>query len=379
MDPHYLSLRDRLMEDFWRRQPAELGAKLPTERELALRYRVSRPTIGKAIAALAAEGWVTKRQGSGIYISALVGSGKATKRGRKPRIGYVATSLRPILSHHVCQGIEQAATQAGRAVEIASTDWDYATERQKIAELRDHGVEGVVLYPTTRRGAEEDYLAAEFRDFPIVVVDLYQPSMRRPHFVFDNHEAGRGLTRWLLAQGRRDIAFLKFGEGVAYRSVDDRLAGHRRALADAALPEIDGRVIPFTGTGPLSPDHVEAMERFLALRPRPTALITPYDPYAHASIVWLRERGLRVPEDVVVAGFDNLQDEPWRERFPTTQPDFVRMGERAAEMLFERIGQRPTDSSGIVLPCPLWLPSGKGWAVSPAAVDSHRGLTKRQK
>ena len=214
----------------------------------------------------------------------------------------------------------------------------------------------MVLDPTTLREKEDaEYLAREFRDFPIVVVDLYQPSMRRPHLIFDNEEAGYQMTRRLFEQGHRQFAFLKFSDAIPYRSVDDRLLGHQRALEDLGLTFQRERVIAFEGKGTMTKEHIEALERVLALSPRPTALITPQDPYAEASIAWLRDQG--ISEEMVVAGFDNLQHRPWGEPNPTTCPDFVRMGQRAAEMLLDRsVGQGKLETE-IVLPCPLSIPA----------------------
>jgi len=360
MKPRYQHLRDNLLKDFLSQPGVRIGTKLPTERELEMRYGVSRPTISKAIAALTAEGWVTKRQGSGIYIAAIEKSSDQMKDRQKPQIGYVTTSLRPVLSHRVFEGIEFVTGRSGYAVEAASTGWDVGVERQKIAGMREHGVQGVVLYPTPDRPAGKDYLAQEFQDFPIVVVDLFQPEMKRPHFLFDNYQAGREITGHLIAQGHRNIAFLKYA--TRYRSVDERLAGYRRALEDAGLPFLPERVLAFDGRGPMTKGHIGALERMLAMDPRPTALLTPYDAYAEASIGYLRSRGLSVPDEMAVAGFDDLHDEKWGEPFPTTQPDFMRMGERAAELLLERIASRSFEPTEVVMPCPVVFAEKKNFA-----------------
>jgi len=371
MKPRYQYLRDNLLKDFLSQPGVRVGEKLPTERELEMRYGVSRPTISKAIAALAAEGWVTKRQGSGIYIAAIEKCSDQEKDRQKPQIGYVTPSLRPVLSHRVFEGIEFVTGRSGYAVEAASTGWDAEIERQKIASMREHGVQGVVLYPTPYRPAGKEYLAQEFQDFPIVVVDLYQPAMKRPHFLFDNFQAGREITAHLLAQGPRDIAFLKYA--TTYRSVDERLAGYRRALEDAGMPFLPERVLAFDGKGPMTEGHIEALERMLALNPRPTALITPYDPYAEASIEYLRSSGLSVPDEMVVAGFDDLHDEKWGESFPTTRPDFMRMGERAAELLIERIASRSFEPTEVVMPCPVVFAERKTFA---SAAENWQASTK---
>jgi len=342
-----------MLREFWSGNNVQVGSKLPTEHELVARYKVSRPTISKAIASLAAEGWVTKRQGSGIYVAAVSKPSVAMSNRQQPRIGYVTMSMQPVLSHRIFEGIEQVARQQNHVVEVASTNWVYESERREIAAMRERGVHGVVLYAMPRRPETDEYLAKEFRDFPIVVVDLYQTAMKRPHFIFDNYEAGREMTQSLLDQGRRKIAFLKFSDALSSRSVDDRLLGYRRALEDAGEPFVTERIIAFDGNAPLSKGHREALEKFVELKPRPTALITPSDPYAYATIAYLRQQGVAVPADVLVVGFDNLRDEPWWERFPTTQPDFVRMGERATEMLLERIASRNFEPTEVVLPCPL--------------------------
>ena len=360
MKARYQLLRDRLLQDFWSRDDIRVGFKLPTERDLGERYKVSRPTVAKAIAALAAEGWVTKRQGSRIYVAAISKPTTGESGQQRPRIGYIAASLRNIICHRLFEGIEHVAQMRGYGVEVANTNWDCQAERRHVECMREHGVHGVVLYPGPYRCGEREYLAHEFRDFPIVVVDLYQPSMKRPHFLFDNFAAGREMTRYLLRQGRREIAFLKTGSAVAYRSVDDRVAGYRRALQDEEVPDVEERVILSEVKALLNKEHCAALDRFLALKPRPTALITPEDSCAEASIEYLRARGVAVPEEVLVVGFDNLRDKTWGERFPTTQPDFVRMGERATEMLLERIASRNSEASEVVLPCPLLVPGSDG-------------------
>ena len=352
----YQGLRDRLLHDLWSGDDVRIGLKLPTERALEKRYKVSRTVVRESLATLAADGWIRKVQGSGIYIAALTTPLK-TEHSRQPlRIGCVVQNLRSTIAHRVVEGVEALAMENNCRLEIASSNWDYSKEKKQIQKMRDDGVAGVVLYPTTFRSEQKEYLACEFRDFPIVVVDLYQNAMKRPHLLFDNCNAGREMTQYLLNQGRRNIAFLKYDNVIQYRSVDDRIKGYCRALKDAGLTFNHDLIIPFDGKGPTTAEHIAALEKILAMNPRPDALITPYDPYAEASIDYLRAHNVSVPDDMIVAGFDNLQDRPWADHFPTTRPDFMNMGERAAEMLLERIESRNTVATGVILPCPLAIP-----------------------
>ncbi len=357
-----------------------VGEKLPTTRELAARYRVSCPTVGKAVGLLAAEGWLTKRQGSGIYVAALTKPLRTETQKAQRRIGYIAASLRPVLTHRVFEGVEHVARTRECLLEVVCTGGKIKEERRQVGMLRERGVQGIVLYPPPRTH-EPEYLGREFRDFPVVVVDLYQPSMKRPHLIFDNWSAGREITRYLLDQGRREIAFIKFDETTLHRSVDDRLAGCLRALEDAGEPPMAERVISFDASFESRRADLElydrALDRFLALHPRPTALIVPEDEHAHVAMAYLRDHGVKVPQEVLVTGFDNVQRRSWGEKFPTTEPDFVNMGERAAEMLLDRITSRNLETGEVILPCPLWLPPTEAMeseAVRPALAADHKAL-----
>ena len=206
----YQGLRDSLLHDLWSGDDVRIGLRLPTERALEKRYKVSRTVVRESLATLAADGWIRKVQGSGIYIAALTTPTK-TEHSRQPlRIGCVVQNLRSTIAHRVVEGVEALAMENNCRLEIASSNWDYSKEKKQIQKMRDDGVAGVVLYPTTFRSEQKEYLACEFRDFPIVVVDLYQDGMKRPHLLFDNCTAGREMTQYLLNQGRRNIAFMKY-------------------------------------------------------------------------------------------------------------------------------------------------------------------------
>jgi DNA-binding LacI/PurR family transcriptional regulator len=372
-------LRDLIVTDYLASGAVGIGQKLPSTKEISVRYGVSGPTVSKAFSFLVADGWVVARRGYGVSVVALPSADARHYAQPDRRIGCIVPGLDRVLAHRVFEGVERVARRQGCIVEVAATEWDMAEERRQVAGMRVRGVQGIVLYPTTLRSQAPEYLAAEFTDYPIVAVDLYEPSMRRPHLIFDNVQAGRDMIRYLLEQDRHEIAFLKFQDDIPYRSVDDRLLGYRRALADAGEPFDPTRVVSFVGSGPWTADFHAAMERVLSLKPRPTAIVMPYDPYAEAGIAWLRRKGLRVPEDVVAAGFDNLQHEPWAERFPTTQPDFVNLGERATETLLDCIRTRDMTPTGLILPCPLLLPDPlpaiESWA-STAGLEEESERTE---
>lgn len=359
-------LRDMILTDFFENATPLVGSKLPATKDLAARYETSCPTVTKALRLLAEQGWVHARRGSGVYVAATPRRNGGHRLHPEKRIGCVVPGLRATLPHRVIEGVEAVARREGYVVEVAVGGWDSDTQRGTLSPMRDRGVQGVVLYPGVQSPSVPSYLATELLDFPIVVVDLYQPAMKRPHVIFDNVQAGKEMTRYLLGVGRREIAFMKFPDTMVHRALDDRLLGYRRALAEAKAQEY---IVSYVHDEQWLRNYREVVERMLVSKPRPTAMIATDDRRAAAAIAWLRHKGVRVPEDIMVAGFDDLQREPWNERFPTTQPDFVRMGERATEILMERIKSRATDATGLILPCPLVLPATLGVAEG-AGVDA---------
>ena len=133
-------LRDRIVRDYLADGALKPGERLPSTRQIAVHYGVSTPTLCKAIALLAAEGWVTVRQGSGIYAA----SAERARRNRsQPRIGCVVPSLEPLLTHRIFEGVERVARRRGHIVEVASSNWGWREERRHIAAMRERGVKGV--------------------------------------------------------------------------------------------------------------------------------------------------------------------------------------------------------------------------------------------
>ncbi|WP_030748431.1 LacI family DNA-binding transcriptional regulator [Streptomyces sp. NRRL F-5135] len=123
---------------------------------------------------------------------------------------------------------------------------------------------------------------------------------------FDNRGGARRLTEHLLALGHRRIGYVA---GPAERTTTrHRLEGHREALAAAGVPEArDAQGRPLTVHGPYTRDAgYTATLELLSRAPELTAVVAANDTVALGACAAVRERGLRIPADVSVAGFDDL-------------------------------------------------------------------------
>ena len=339
-----------------------LGERLPSTRQLAKKYQTSVATVSKVIEILAAEGRVSKRTGGGAYVN------DTNQLPDRPRIGFVVHSLADAIGPKVMQGVEYIAKNNNFVLEVADSNFNIEDERQHIKSMAERGIDGIVLYPVVNLSQKPTYLKKEFRNIPILVVDMYSPEMDRPHIIFDNYTAGREMVSYFVSLGKKRISFLIPDKLKSYLSVKQRFNGYMRSLSEHKL-EYDKNLCPSfqlgLSTATINVDSlIEAVHELMSLEQRPDAILTPDD---FAALHVINELKLNFPSDtdeIDVAGFDNdffatriamLASHGRLKVWKTTNPDFVRMGERAAEMLVDIINQNSTSSSKeIVLPCPLY-------------------------
>jgi LacI family transcriptional regulator len=195
----------------------------------------------------------------------------------------------------ILRGIEDAAGETGRAVILCNTDRRPDKLRSYLRTLLERRVDGLIVAGGAIRRAD----LAHLRGAPPVVVvgrhDVPFPSVR-----VDNVRAAMAATRHLIDLGHRRIACLA-GPPASSTAVD-RLAGYRRALLSSGLAVRPDDVV----TAEFSLDGGRrGAERLYARDDPPTAVVAGSDQMAIGVLRALHERGLRVPDDVSVVGFDD--------------------------------------------------------------------------
>jgi LacI family transcriptional regulator len=152
--------------------------------------------------------------------------------------------------------------------------------------------------------------------------------------IVDNASAARAAVGYLIDRGHTRIGMVAGIVGTPPR--EGRVEGYRQALADHHIPldEILIRAGDFTEAG-----GYEGMQELLKLSPRPTVVFAANDLMAMGALVALREAGIRVPDQMAIVGFDDIPAARLVHPPLTTVAQFPeRLGKRAAEMLFERLG-----------------------------------------
>lgn len=226
--------------------------------------------------------------------------------------------------------------------------FDIESMEQRDTFLRDiphhRLVDGLLIISLT----PSDQDVSHFYDagLPAVLVDAHHPDL--PQITVDNVRGGYAATKHLLELGHRKIGFISdyLTTHFNHTPVQDRLKGYKQALAEANIlfrPE-------YYVQGEHGRLPARAMtHQLLDLANPPTAIFAYSDTQAIGSIEAARERGLIIPDDLSIIGFDNIEAAEYL-NITTIRQALHESGVRGSEMLLQIIAKRPFAPIEIVLP-----------------------------
>jgi LacI family transcriptional regulator len=209
-----------------------------------------------------------------------------------------ADSSNPFFAE-VIRGIEEAARSASYHILLVNTEEDPLREREAIEVLVGRQVDGLLLMPVCGAKSNVEYLKK--LTIPLILVGRWLPGLEEHAILSDEYEMAREVTRLFIANGHRDILHLSGPEAVS--STPDRIRGYRDALEAAGIP-FRGELV--VGTGGHIEDGHSAINSALRREGRFSAVFAFNDLVAIGALRALKEAGLRVPRDVEVMGFDDL-------------------------------------------------------------------------
>lgn len=257
-------------------------------------------------------------------------------------IGCIVPDVRNIVYVNIYSGAAAEARRHGYHMLLSPLTSELPNWEEHFNFLTQRGVDGVLI--ATAR-IQDPALGPLEQMVPYVLVNR-RTAGSEPYVVSSDETGGRLVTQHLIELGHRNIAFVRGDLGVS--TTEGRLAGYRSALDSAGIP-VNYRLI--VGD---SYDTVRTAQtiRLLLNTGEPfTAVVVSDDMMAIAVCHALEERGLRVPDDISVTGYNNLPIASLMSPTLTTvDNDLERMGKQAVELLIRRLDERKLCKSTTLVP-----------------------------
>jgi len=273
---------------------------------------------------------------------------QSLRKQRTNKIGLVVNYPIGFIGEYLSRlmvGAALGAEKQGYHVVLYSPVDDQFGQLTRICRARE--VDGLLLLWGTLTPENTTFMADE--KMPFVVVARRVDDYEVPFVVADNKGGALELTRHLLSLGHHRIGFTSWG---TERTTNlDRLAGYKQALAEENLPLDDDLIVSITRE---PENRYAAMNKLLDLPEPPTAVFAFHDHVAIQALQAATDRGMQVPEDIAIAGFDGMYSSLITSPPLTTVKHPVReIGQRAVEILLKHISDPSLPPQQVILPTEL--------------------------
>lgn len=267
--------------------------------------------------------------------------------GHSRVVGLLVPDLGTGYIGEIIRGVDEALAAAQYDLMLYTTHRRKTKESAYVTSLTQGMTDGLLL--VLPRDPEEYLVSLRKRHFPYVLVDHQGIGDVESAVGATNWQGGYDATRYLLELGHYRIGFITGTMDLGCSR--DRLAGYRAALNECHVP-IDAALIREGDFN--QPTGYQAARDLFDLPDPPTAIFASNDVMAFGVMEAVRDRGLRIPEDVSIVGFDNIpQAEHVRPQLSTIEQPLADMGREATRRLLELIDNPDLPLTRIELPTKL--------------------------
>lgn len=335
----YKDLCEKISEKFYKN-----GELLPTEKELANSYNVSRITIQKAMQILSSNGLIERVPGKGTFLKT---SNSPLRTQQNKFISAIIPKSTPETITLV-YSLQKYAASLGYNLTIHFIEKDGTDVVNTCEKAIKDGSSGIVILPADSE-KDKEYFRNLQKKIPMVTVDKAINHVVANSVFSDNFTGTYELTEFLINNNHKKIAFFCFDENSS--SLLQRTQGFLDALNDYGLP-IENSIIKV--------DHMRNVSKKLSeffnspASSDVSALIFCTDEMSIEAYRWLTVNGKKIPNDISIAGFDDSAYS--RNFFPeltTVHQDFGKIGEEAGKLLFDIIEKSSEKHTVIYIPTKL--------------------------
>lgn len=358
--PAYKQIKQELVAEIEAQNPPP-NSPYYSEREIIERYGVSRVTVRQALDLMEQDGYIFRVQGKGTFIGAL--ETKPTKT-----VAFVGSCiLKNALETVLVRSVEDHLNRHNFNLIVCNSDNDFAKAERYVRRLLKCRIDAIIYscVVSDAEYARNAQLVEHVMEnqVPCVLVDRSVAVPGRSLFAVtaDNFRGAYLMTEHLISLGHTRIAFCASADSSV---AEERMNGYLQCLADHKIPAPRDCIKKMRS---LDEHQVTAMQ-YMMLEERPTAIVAAQDPMALALIEAFAGFGLRVPEDIAIAGFDDVAGAP--SALTTIRTPVWEMGKLAASLTVDLLQGKEIQPCQVRLPVELVIRESCGVkrAARPAAV-----------
>lgn len=256
-------------------------------------------------------------------------------------IGIIVHELNSQFISSVLAGIEKVTTEAGYDLIIGHSSETYKKEVSNVNNLFHKRVDGLIASLAFDTKDMEHFEPFVQKGIPVVFFDRVEDFHYGTRVIIDNVRAGYEATSHLARQGCRRIAHIT--ANLSRNVYAGRLQGYRQALTEFNL-DFDPSLVIVNDLGETAAVH--AAEQIAGMNNRPDGIFITNDFFAAVFMQSLKEKGLEIPRDIAIVGFNNdVISKIVQPKLTTINYPGEEMGERAARSLIDQLAGRASARS----------------------------------
>jgi len=316
-------------EDYIKSNHLQFNDKLPTEKKIAEDLNVSRVTIQRALRELQEQKTIYRIQGSGSY----VGTQEHPER-RESRVIPMVLSRDSSISRffEIIQGAEKFMQENSHFLNVHLTNDDENEEQHIINWLINRGFKDIIISPVRSDRNVDFFFKLMSHDIRLTFIDILPNGLSGNLVTSNNVMGGYLAARHLIDRGYKKIALFS-SKTTTETTIAERICGFQLALKEADVAANPSWQV-FFDIG----DHVnDRLAKLMESDSPPDAIFAINDVTATHICAGLIHLGYKVPEDVAIMGYDNLQQIVSEVPLSTINQDFYQIGYQAAKLCLEQI------------------------------------------
>jgi len=364
------------------------GDRIPSEKELAEEFNVSRITSKKALEMMAEEELITRMPGRDSFVLGDYGSennipGRKDSSKSTALIGFILPDFSEAFGMNLLSGIEQEAHRQNCFVVMKRSYGRQDIEEDVIDALMALGVNGIIIMPVHGEHYNQKILRLVLDGFPIVCVDRCLNGIPLPFVGTDNIRASIMATDYVLKLGHTDIAILSPPLDNT-STIEERIEGFIKSHAEHGVG-IDRTIwltnlistLPGKNTEENVLAEIEKIKDLLTNNPQISCLFAVEYNIALLALKAAKALGKRIPEDLSIICFDSPNNNADEYVFTFVRQKENEMGETALKLLLDQMKNNGTTDKHYLSSFSLFKSSSKccvGLRISPVSLSKLRFL-----